>query len=70
MEQKEFLEIIRGCQRRLNLAGFLHKLVPALGIGAVVGILFQVVSLVVPLYYANWYMVLGLVLAVVAEPSC
>ena len=66
MEQKEFLEIIRGCQRRLNMAGFLHKLVPALGVGAVVGILFQVVSLLVPLYYANWYMVIGLVLSVLA----
>lgn len=66
MEQKEFLEMIKASQRRLNLAGFLHKLVPALGIGAVVGILFQVMSLIIPLYYANWYMVMGLVLAVTA----
>ncbi len=64
MEQKEFLEIIRACKRRMNLAGFMEKLVLSLGVGACVGIVFQVLSLIVPLYYANVYMVLACLLAV------
>lgn len=66
MEQSEFVKVIQGCRLRLNLAGFLGKLVSALGIGAVVGIFFQVVSYVVPLYYARFYAVLALFLALIA----
>lgn len=63
MEQKEFLEMIRACRKRLNLAGFLQKMVLGMGIGAVAGILFQVISLITPLYYANVYMGIALLLA-------
>ncbi len=66
MEQKEFLEIIRACKRRLNLAGLLKKLIPALGIGGAVGIVFQVISLMVPVYYVNVYTAIALLLAVLA----
>lgn len=65
MEQREFVGVIRGCRRRLNLAGFLKKLVTGMTIGAVVGILFQAVSFVVPFYYAGLYAGLALVLALV-----
>lgn len=65
MEQKEFLEMIKSCRRRLHLAGFVQNLVLSLGVGACVGIVFQVLSLIVPLYYANVYMVIALLLAVV-----
>lgn len=63
MEQKEFLQMIKSCRRRLNLAGFMQNLVLSLGVGACVGIVFQVLSLIVPLYYANLYMVMALLLA-------
>lgn len=69
MEQDEFVKVIQGCRRRLNLAGFLGKLVSALGIGAVVGIFFQAVSFVVPLYYARLYAVLALFLALLAASA-
>ena len=64
MEQKEFLALIKAFRQKLNMADFLQKLVLALGVGAMVGILFQVISLIVPLYYANLYTVLALLLAV------
>lgn len=64
MEQREFLRTIGACRRRLNLAGLLRKLVFALGIGAGAGIVFQAVSFVTPLYYANMYAGLALALAV------
>ncbi len=66
MEQREFVKEIRNCRRRLNLAGFLRKLVTALTIGAAAGILFQAASFVIPLYYAGSYAVLALVLALIA----
>lgn len=66
MEQREFLRTIGACRRRLNLAGLLRKLVFALGIGACAGIVFQAVSFVTPLYYANMYTGLALALAVLA----
>lgn len=66
MEQREFVKAIRNCRRRLNLAGFLRKLVTALTIGAAAGILFQAASFVIPLYYAGSYAVLALVLALIA----
>ena len=65
MNQQEFVNIIRACRRRLNMAGFLTRLVFALSIGAGVGILFQVVSFVIPLYYVNVYTGIALLLAVV-----
>lgn len=55
MEQREFLDIIRSCRRRLNLSDFLKKLSFSLGVGAGAGIVFQVISFVRPLYYANVY---------------
>ncbi len=66
MEQREFVKAIQNCRRRLNLAGFLRKLVTALTIGAAAGILFQAASFVIPLYYAGSYAVLALVLALIA----
>lgn len=55
MEQREFLETIKACRRRLNLAGYLKKSVFALSVGAGVGMLFQIVAFVTPFYYANLY---------------
>lgn len=66
MEQREFVRAIQSCRRRLNLAGFLGKLVSALGVGAAAGIVFQAVSFVMPLYYARHYAVLALFLALLA----
>lgn len=66
MEQKEFLKRINECRCRLNLAGFLNKAVFALCVGAGAGILFQAVALITPLYYANLYTGLALLLAVIA----
>ena len=66
MEQKEFLKIIQICRHRLNLAGFLKILLFALCVGAGVGILFQAVAFVIPLYYVNFYTVLALLLALPA----
>ena len=63
MEQREFLKIIRACRRRMNIAELLKNSVSALSIGAVAGIIFQVVALFVPFYYANLYMILAMLLA-------
>lgn len=63
MEHREFLRRINECRRRLNLAEFLNKTVFALCVGAAVGILFQVLALVTPVYYANLYTGLALLLA-------
>lgn len=65
MKQKEFVDAIRACRRRLNMALFLKLLVFALAIGAGVGILFQAVSFVCPFYYANHYALGALLLAMV-----
>lgn len=64
MEQREFIDIIRSYRRRLNLAGFLNRLMFALSIGAGVGIVFQLLSFVMPIYYVNHYTVIALILAV------
>lgn len=66
MNQHEFLNIIRACRRRLNMAGFLARLVFAMSVGAGAGILFQVVSFVIPLYYVNVYMGIALLSAAVS----
>lgn len=63
MDQKTFVKAIQNCRRRLSLAGFLSRLVSALCIGAIVGILFQVMSFMIPLYYARLYAVVALFLA-------
>ncbi|MDE7427790.1 MAG: hypothetical protein K2N00_00725 [Lachnospiraceae bacterium] len=63
MEQREFLKIIRACRCRMNIADLLKNSVSALSIGAVSGIIFQVVALFVPFYYANLYMILAMLLA-------
>ena len=65
MEQREFLGIIKAFRRKLNWAEFLKILMMALLVGAGVGIVFQVISLFMPLYYANLYSVLALVLSVI-----
>ena len=64
MDRKVFLRTIRSCLVRLYLAGLFDKLVSALGIGAAVGIVFQAVSFVVPVYYVNLYMGILMMLAV------
>ena len=69
MEQSEFLRAIQNCRRRLNLAGFFRKLVSALGIGAVIGILLEAMSFVVPFYYAGTYAVLALFIALLAASA-
>lgn len=66
MGQREFLKMIKSCRRRLNMAGFLKMLLFALCVGAGVGILFQVLSFIIPLYYANFYTALALLLALPA----
>ena len=66
MERKVFLESIEASRRRLNMAEFLRILVFALGIGALIGILFQAVAFVVPFYHANRYTGLAILLAVVS----
>lgn len=66
MEQREFVEIIKSCRRRMNLAALFRKLLFALSVGAGAGILFQVAALAVPFYYANLYTVAALLLAAAA----
>ena len=66
MEQREFLDAIRAYRRRLNLAGFLKKLVFALSVGAGTGILFQAAAFLTPLYYADLYTAAALLAAVMA----
>lgn len=63
MDKKEFLMAVQACRRKMNTASFLDKLVSALSIGAVVGILFWAAAFVVPLYYAGLYAGLALFLA-------
>ena len=69
MNQNEFLNIIRACRRKLNMAGFLTRLVFALSVGAGVGIVFQAASFVLPLYYANVYTGIALLSAVVTAAA-
>jgi len=64
--QKEFLDTIRFFRRRIDLAGFLRNLVPAFFTGAGVGIVFQAAAFVWPVYYANLYTLLAVLLAVLA----
>lgn len=65
-EQREFLNRIKVCRRRLNVAEFLKMLLFALCVGAGVGILFQVLAFLIPMYYVNLYTVLALLLALPA----
>lgn len=66
MEQREFVEIIKSCRRRMNLAALFRKLLFALSVGAGAGILFQAAALAVPFYYANLYTAAALLLAAAA----
>ncbi|MCM1185923.1 MAG: hypothetical protein NC251_04910 [Lachnoclostridium sp.] len=63
MEQ-EFLKSIRVCRNRLNMAGFLKKLIFALSVGMGVGIVFELAAFLTPFYYADFYVALALILAV------
>lgn len=65
MEQREFIQTIKTFQRRLNMAGYLKKMVLTLRIGVVIGILIQAVALVMPLYYADIYAGIVLLLTVI-----
>ena len=69
MSQREFLDIIRAFRRRLNLSGFLKKLVFALSVGAGAGILFQAAAFLTPLYYADLYTAAALLTAVVTATA-
>jgi phage host-nuclease inhibitor protein Gam len=64
MESEEFLRTIKTCRRRLNMAACLKKLLSALDIGVLAGIVFQAVSFVLPFYYANLYAGLAIGLAI------
>ena len=66
MDQRAFVRFIQTCRRRLNMAGFFKDVVFALLIGAGVGVIFQVVALMLPFYYANLYTCLALLAAVLA----
>ncbi len=69
MEQKEFVNIIRAYRHRLNLAGFLKKLVFSLGVGAGAGILFQAAAFFTPFYGANVYTAVSMLLAIAAAAA-
>ena len=66
MDRREFVNIIHAFRRKLDAAGFLKRLVFALAVGVGAGILLQVVSFLTPVYYANVYSVIAVVLAVAA----
>ena len=63
MDKKEFVKAIQACRSRLNQAKILKILVFALCIGAGIGIFFQIVSFLIPFYYANLYTGVALGLA-------
>ena len=65
MEQ-EFLKTIGACRKRMNLAGFLKKLIFALSVGMGVGIVFEAAAFLTPFYYADFYVALALILAVLS----
>lgn len=69
MEQREFLDVIRGYRRRLNLAGFLKMLAFALGVGACAGIILQALAFIVPVYYVNVYTGITILLAVLSASA-
>lgn len=66
MDKKGFLWEIQKCRQKLNLAMFLKMLVFALSVGAMTGILFQLVALWIPFYYVNHYSVAAVIVAVIA----
>lgn len=63
------MDTIRAYRRRLNLAGFLKKLMFALSVGAGAGILFQAAAFLTPLYYADLYTAAALLAAVVTATA-
>lgn len=64
MEKKEFLRSIKACGKKLNRAEVAKNLVFSLSVGAVVGILFQIVAFFTPLYRANFCSLLALIIAI------
>ncbi len=64
MEKKEFLKEIHICRRKMNRALLLRILVFALCVGAGVGILFQLIALLTPFYYVNYYSAAAVLLAI------
>ena len=64
MEKKEFLKSIKVCGKKLNIAETAKNLVFSLSVGAVVGILFQIIAFCTPFYRANMCSLLALLIAV------
>ncbi len=64
MEKKEFLRTIRYYRKKLNIAKFVDILIFSLLIGAFVGILFQLLAFIIPLYWVNVYSLAAVVLAI------
>lgn len=54
-EQREFLEVIKGCRRRMNVAQTWEKLAAAVAVGAGFGLAFEAAAFVLPFYYADLY---------------
>lgn len=65
MEKKAFVKSIQECRRKLNIAAFLQLWIFALGVGALVGTIFQIVAFCVPFYQANFYSLLAILLGTV-----
>ncbi len=54
-EQREFLEVIKGCRRRMNVAQTWEKLAAAVAVGAGFGLAFEAAAFILPFYYADLY---------------
>lgn len=65
MDKKAFVKRIQFFRSKLNIALFLQIWIFALGVGALVGIIFQIIAFCVPFYYANFYSVLAVLLGTV-----
>ncbi len=63
-EQKEFLKIISGCQRRMNAAQAWRILSKASAIGACFAILFEAAAFIIPFYYADLYALLAVMISI------
>lgn len=68
-KQREFINKIKACRRKYNLAGFLDKSVSALCIGAVAGLVFQAAAFLTPVYYVNLYTAAALILSLIAAAA-
>ena len=67
MDRKEFLKTIGVYRRKLNIGRFLETLMIAMLIGSGIGILFQGLAFVVPLYFANVWSVAAVIVAVLTS---